>query len=44
MTRRWSHWRTGRRDATSMIAIMVYGFALGVGAMGVGEVLLALSS
>ena len=44
MIRRWNHWRQGRRDFTPILTICAFGFGLSVAAMGLGELLLALSS
>ncbi len=44
MIRRWNHWRQGRRDFTPTAVICAFGFGLGVAAVGLGELLLAVSS
>lgn len=44
MNRRWNHWRSGARDRTPVLLLLAMGFAFGVAAMGLGELLLVLSS
>lgn len=47
LTRRWDHWaerRGGAHDATPTWLLCFAGFGLGVTAMGLGEVILVLSS
>lgn len=44
LSHRWNHWRQGQRDTTPFWMICVGSFGLGVTVMGVGEVILVLSS
>lgn len=41
---RWNHWRSGARDHTPTWVICLIGFGFGVTSMGIGELLLVLSS
>lgn len=44
LSHRWNHWRQGQRDFTPTWLLCIAGFGLFVTAMGLGEVILVLSS